>query len=243
MGQGRARLGVAGPVVASRTPDEARAAVERNAEMGVDWIKIRVDDNLGTTSKMPWPAVDAVIDEAHGRGLRVASHLFYLDDAKRLLRSGTDLIAHSIRDAEVDDEVIELLRERGVCYVPTLTREVSTFVYAERPAFFDDPFFVAHALPSEVASVTDPRYQTNVRTSTSASQYREGLAQAQRNVKALVDAGIPVAMGTDAGGGCALPRLLRAHGAGADGRGRDHPEPGARERDRRRGRVSRSPGT
>ncbi len=65
-----------------------------------------------------------------------------LEDARGLLEEGTGLLAHSIRDASVDDELIALMLARNVCLTPTLTREVSMFVHAERPDFFDDPFFL-----------------------------------------------------------------------------------------------------
>lgn len=195
----RARLTFGGPVITAVTPEAARAAVEENAAMGVDWIKIRVDDNLGTTAKMPWEAVEAVLEAAHELGLRVATHVFYLEDAKRLLRMGTGLVAHSIRDVEVDAEVIGLLKEAGTCYVPTLTREVSTFVYARRPAFFDDPFFQEGAKETELARLSDPGFMEGVRGSAAAAGYREALGQAQRNLKRLTDAGVAVAFGTDAG--------------------------------------------
>jgi len=195
----RARLSVAGPVIAATTEAAARAAVAANAAAGADWMKIRYDDNLGTVAKMPWEAVHGVIDEAHRRGFRAATHLFYLDDAKRLLREGSDMVAHSIRDADVDAEVLALLRETRSCYVPTLTREVSTFVYAERPAFFDEPFFQRWADPREVASVSTPDARRAMAASPAAARYRGALAQAQRNLKAIVDAGLPIAMGTDSG--------------------------------------------
>ena len=175
------------------------AAVAENAAADVDWMKIRVDDNLGTVNKMPWEAVQAVHDATHERGLRLATHLFYLDDAKRLLRMGTDLVAHSIRDAEVDDELIGLLRESGACYVPTLTREVSAFVYTTRPDFFDDPFFQEEAKGSEVERVSEPAFMQAMGESRAAALYREGLGQALVNLKRLSDAGIPIAFGTDAG--------------------------------------------
>lgn len=195
----RARLHVAGPVIAAGDEAAARLAVATNAAAGVDWMKIRVDDNLGTTSKMPWSAIHGVLDESHRLGTRVATHLFYLDDAKRLLREGTDLIAHSVRDAPLDGEALDLLRASGVCTVPTLTREVSTFVYARRPDFFDDPFFVRYADTREVARVSTPDFQRSVAENPASARYRDALVQAQENVKALVDAGLPVAMGTDAG--------------------------------------------
>src|SRR5687767_9943619 len=102
----RSRVFVSGPVLTPRTPEDARAQVAQLADQKVDFVKIRVDDNLGTAQKMPPEVYRAVIDEAHRRGLRVAAHLFYLADAKTLLDAGADFIAHSVRDAEVDDELI-----------------------------------------------------------------------------------------------------------------------------------------
>jgi imidazolonepropionase-like amidohydrolase len=196
---GRARLFFAGPVIASTSTADAAAAVAANAAAKVDWIKIRYDDNLGTVAKLPWPVVETVMKESHARGLRVATHLFYLDDAKRLLRAGSDLVAHSIRDAPVDAEVIDLLRKRSVCYIPTLTREVSSFVYSERPGFFDDPFFQRYADRREVQRASAPDFQREMGRSPAAARYRDALRMAQRNLKTLFDAGIPIAMGTDAG--------------------------------------------
>src|SRR6185436_13911903 len=65
----RARIFVAGPVIAASTPQEARQMVAKVAAMKPDFIKIRVDDNLGTSKKMTPDIYRAVIDEAHKRGL------------------------------------------------------------------------------------------------------------------------------------------------------------------------------
>src|SRR5689334_5609161 len=48
----RARIYVAGPVLSPSTPDEARKQVDEVAAMKANIVKIRVDDNLGTTPKM-----------------------------------------------------------------------------------------------------------------------------------------------------------------------------------------------
>jgi imidazolonepropionase-like amidohydrolase len=205
----RARLFFAGDVVTGPTPEEAVQQVIANAERGVDWIKMRVDDNLGTTQKMPWPTIEAVIQEAHDRGLRVATHLFYLDDAERLLELGTDLVAHSVRDAELPASFAARLRADGVCYVPTLTREVTTFVYATRPDWFDDPFFARWANPAQIAAVTDPDYQSRMAASPAAARYREALVQAQTNLDLLADAGAPIAFGTDSGPAGRFPGYLQ----------------------------------
>ena len=201
----RSRLYVAGQVVSSNTAEAARAAVRANADRGVDWIKIRVDDNLGTAAKMPIEAARAAIEEAHARGLKAAAHIFYLADAKALLGSGIDLIAHSVRDADVDEEALRLLRQRNVCYAPTLTREVSAFVYARRPSFFDDAFFLADVFAPEVGRVTAPEFQRQMQSSTAAARYREALVKAQKNLGVLSEADVRIAFGTDAGQAARFP--------------------------------------
>ena len=67
----------------------------------------------GTTAKMAPEIYRAVIDQAHKKGMRVAVHLFYLDDAKQVLDAGADFIAHSVRDVEVDDAFAAMLYRRA----------------------------------------------------------------------------------------------------------------------------------
>lgn len=195
----RARLYLAGSVVAAESAEAARELVEENVALGADIIKIRVDDNLGTSRKMTPEVYRAVIDQAHQRGKRVAAHVYYLADAKGLLRSGVDLIAHSVRDDDVDTDFFTLLKQRNVCYVPTLMREVSTFVYESRPAFFSDPFFRREADTAVVRALADPRRQARVKADRAAQSYKRALQRAKKNLKALLDAGVMIAMGTDTG--------------------------------------------
>jgi imidazolonepropionase-like amidohydrolase len=194
-----ARVYVAGPVITATTPEEARKRVDEVANMKADIVKIRVDDNLGATKKMPPEVYRAVIDQAHRRGLRVAVHLFYLSDAKALLEAGADLIAHSVRDREIDAETIALLKAKDVCVCPTLMREVSTFAYESTPAFFSDPFFVREADRQVLDELKQPKRQQAMRESTSAQRYKAALEVAKRNLKKLADAGVRIAMGTDTG--------------------------------------------
>lgn len=195
----RARVYVAGPVLAPASPAEARVQVANVADQRVDWVKIRVDDNLGTTAKMTPEVYRAVIDEAHARGLRVAAHLYYLEDAKSLLEAGVDFIAHSVRDQKVDAEFVSALKASGRCYTPTLMREVSTYVYESTPDFFSDPLFLKYANPAWVAAGRDPARQQATRTSLSAQTYKAQLPFAVMNLERLAEEGIPIAMGTDTG--------------------------------------------
>jgi len=198
-GLDRARIFVAGPVVADKVPHEAAAQAARNAAAGVDWLKIRVDDNLGTAQKMPWPPVEAVLAIGDDTGIPVATHIFYYEDAMRLIESGSGLIAHSVRDRAVDEAFFDAIKTAGICYVPTLVREVSTFVYAERPSFFDDPFFLEGAKRSEMERLTHPDYMAGIAASAAAEGYRLALAQAKENLAMLQEAGVPIAFGTDSG--------------------------------------------
>lgn len=195
----RARVLASGPVIDDAEPEAAAASARANVEAGADWLKLRVDDNLGTGTKMPWDAVQAVLDVSEESGVPLATHLFYLEDAKRLLEMDTGMIAHSVRDRPVDGEFVAALEEAGICYVPTLTREVSTFAYADNPDFLADPFFLAEAHPGQLARVTDPDFVGRMAESRAAAGYRVALEQALENVKTLVDQGLPVAMGTDSG--------------------------------------------
>src|SRR5215475_1307064 len=195
----RTRIYLAGDVITGATPQEARRMVARVAATKPDIIKIRVDDNLGATPKMSPEVYRAVIDEAHQRGLRVAVHIFYLEDAKDLLRAGADFIAHSVRDKEIDGEFVSLMKKRDVPYCPTLTRDLSAFVYESTPPFFSDPIFLREADRDVVAQLQEPRRQEAVRKSATAQRYKEALAVAMRNLKKAADAGLLVVMGTDSG--------------------------------------------
>jgi imidazolonepropionase-like amidohydrolase len=195
----RARIFVGGTVVTGETAEEALAVVDENADMGVDWIKFRVDDNLGTAAKMPPAVYQPVIERAHELGLPAAAHVYYLDDAKLLLESGIDFIAHSIRDAQVGEEIVTLFAERDACYCPTLTRELSTFVYEQIPEFFEDPFFLAEVDEEIIDQLSDPARRQSVRDSSAAQQYEAALPVAAANLKALSDAGVRIAFGADSG--------------------------------------------
>ena len=195
----RARIFTSGPVLNPSTPDAARADVAKVAAMKVDNVKIRVDDNLGTTPKMAPEIYRAVIDEAHKRNLRVAVHLFYLGDAKSVLDAGADFIAHSVRDLDVDNDLIAKLKARGVCMCPTLMREVSTYVYESTPAFFSDPLFVKYSDAQWISQRKDPAFQAKTAKDPTGQRYKVALEVASRNTKKLSDAGVTIAMGTDTG--------------------------------------------
>lgn len=195
----RARLYIAGEVISGETPVEALAVVDSNEQMGVDFMKIRVDDNVGTTKKMSQEVYRAVIARSHDLGYKIATHMYYLEDARKLAEAGSDILAHSVRDRPVDKEFIALLKKENTVYCPTLTRELSTFVYGEEVDFFTDPFFSREYDSIMVQPLRDPDYKQKIRNSHSAQTYKAQLPVAMANLKTLSDAGVPIIFGTDSG--------------------------------------------
>ena len=198
-GLDRARIWIAGEVISSGTPEEAAESVARSLALPADFLKMRVDTNLGANERVSSETIEKVMELGREAGKRVTTHIFYLEDAKEVLRAGSGLIAHSVRDQPVDEEFLELMKEKDVCYVPTLVREISTFVYAEVPEFFDDPFFLKDADPAVLDQLRDPERMERVANSSSAQGYREHYPIAMANAKAVADAGVKIAFGTDTG--------------------------------------------
>jgi len=195
---GTARLFMSGPVLSPSSPQAAFEDVSELMQHNPDWTKIRVDDNLGRSQKMSPEVYRAVIEASHEHEIPLAAHIVALEDAKGLLEANVDLIAHSVRDEPADSELIDMMLERDICITPTLTREISVFIYSERPDFFDDPFFLRYADSDVIDQLQEPEVQQRY-TGTTADYYREALPLAKENMMALHNAGIRVILGTDSG--------------------------------------------
>lgn len=158
-----------------------------------DLVKIWVDDfGDKSTRKMDPALYREVIAQAHKHGLRVAAHVFYLEDAKRLARDGIDIFGHSVRDKPVDAELIGLMKKNKVSYIPTLDLDEAFYVYADKPDWMGQPFFRQSLDPGVWEWLHSPAYKVK-------EQSRKDFSVAQRNVRALHAAGIPVGLGTDSG--------------------------------------------
>lgn len=181
------------------TPEEARADVDEMATRHPTLVKIWVDTGLGK-SPAPNPAVyAAAITEAHRKRMRVAVHVYYLADAKRVAEDGADILAHSIRDQPVDSEMIALLKKHKMYYVPTLQLEEAFFIYADHPTWMDTAFFKNAVNPEVLAQMLSPEYQQKITQDPTTPIHRAALRTAMANLKTLQDAGIPIGFGTDSG--------------------------------------------
>jgi imidazolonepropionase-like amidohydrolase len=150
---------------------------------------------------MDRPTWSAIIDEAHKKNMRVAVHIYYIKDAQAAIDEGVDILAHSIRDADVTPPLIAEMQQKHVAYIPTLTRDLSVIVYETTPDFFKDPFFLrGGALYNEqVPQLSTEEWHQKVQKDPTTEMIRGALVEANKNLKTLSDAGIMIGMGTDSG--------------------------------------------
>jgi imidazolonepropionase-like amidohydrolase len=141
------------------TPQQARAKVDETVAAGADYIKIWVDGGFGTRAKLTPEFCAAVLEQARKHGKLTFGHAYELVDARMLVERGLNVLAHNVRDRQVDSEFISLLKQRNVTLIPTLVRDELLFAYAEAPAWIDDPFFLKFVPPERLAVLKnqDPR--------------------------------------------------------------------------------------
>ena len=193
------------PAAVSQVPAE----LDSLASLNIKIVKMWVDDFNKTVPKMDSVVYRAIIEEAHKRNMRVAAHVYYLADARRLVADGVDILAHSIRDSVVDDAFLADMKAKNVIYVPTLSLDKFAYAYAGDPEWINDPFFKSSLEPGTYEMITSANYKTNTKNSPAYVRNENGFKIAMTNLKKIFDAGIRVALGTDSG---AFP--IRAQGFG-----------------------------
>lgn len=165
------------------TAAEGRKAVQELAAKKVDIVKIWVDDRDGKYKKLTPELYTAIIDEAHKNKLRVTAHIFALEDAKGLLKAGLDAFAHSVRDRDIDDEFVAMMKARpNVVLVPNLPDRG-----------------VAADMSWLRGSISDQELQKLQAGATDRPQAQAAFGIQARNLAKLNAAGVKIALGTDGG--------------------------------------------
>ena len=160
---------------------EGRKAVQELAAKKVDIVKIWVDDRDGKFPKLTPALYTPVIDEAHQHKIRVAAHIFSLEDAKGLLRAGIDAFAHGIRDRDIDDEIVALFKARPtVVLIPNMP---------DRGVAVDYGWLRGR--------IADGELQKLQAASTDRPPAQQSFGIQARNLAKLSAAGVKIAIGTD----------------------------------------------
>ncbi|MEO5739481.1 MAG: amidohydrolase family protein [Vicinamibacterales bacterium] len=197
VGRGIAATPMAGPVADYRlgvpygalTQTEGRALVHELQARKVEMIKIWVDDRLNTVPKLPVSVYEAIINEAHKNGMRVVAHIFNLEDGKQLLKSGVDGFAHGVRDRDVDQDYLMILKQHPKVWEgPNLPPRTTT---AEEAA-------AAITWVSETLPASQIRRMRDELASRRPVAAPNDLFEIQcRNLKRVHDAGMMIGLGTD----------------------------------------------
>jgi imidazolonepropionase-like amidohydrolase len=167
--------------------DEARAAVRSMADKKLKNVKIWVDDRRGTYPKMTPEVYNAVIDEAHARGMKVQAHAIALADQKAVVAAGADVLVHTVQNEKLDDEFLGMLRAKKP-YWTTVIGLGDRSEVCDHEAFVDDTYPDAVLEAIRATSCGPP--------SPTAATREEILAN---NVPKMIANGARLLLGTDAG--------------------------------------------
>src|SRR6202035_4640804 len=187
--------------------DVGRSGVRYLASQGSHAVKVWFIPNKDRTIEQMAVAVRAAGEEAKRLRLTLIVHSTGLEEAKAALKAGAHLLVHSVWDKPIDQEFLDLLKAKGTIYCPTLTvargyvRMFAAAVQGKAPAVDDpngclDPVTLAKVAATATAGaggVTAEQLATRDRV----TGERERTAAA--NLKRVKDAGVTIAMGTDAG--------------------------------------------
>ena len=182
-----------------KTPDEARAKVDEIVAKGADFVKVWIDSQNGKLVKLSPEFCAAVMDQARKHGKITMAHVYEYADAKMIVDKGVNILAHNVRDQEIDADFVATLKRRNVSVISTLAREEGMFVYGEAPAWIDDPFFRKGLLAERLAILKTKKREEQAKDPELARNKR-AFEIDKINLKKLSDAGVRVVLGTDSGG-------------------------------------------
>jgi imidazolonepropionase-like amidohydrolase len=179
-----------------QTPREARAAIKRWLAYKPDAIKVFTDGwRYGTEpdmTSMEEETLRAIVEDAHAQGVEVLTHTVTLEKAKIAARAGVDVIAHGVGNAEADDELIKLMREKGTTYAPTLA------VYEAKPRGIRSPLLRVLLEPAAI-QIRERQAAAPTRPAPPNTARQTRWQNLTRNTAVLNNAGIRFGTGTDAG--------------------------------------------
>ena len=169
--------------------EEARQAIQELAEQSVDIVKIWVDDREGGVTKLSPELYGAVIDEAHKHDLRVTAHAYELEDVKGLLRAGLDAFAHKVGNGPIDEELVDLFRERpNVFLVPTQFGG----------AVGQDLGWLSESVPADRLQQLEATIEDRL-AGRPGGHFRQDFETWADNLARLYSAGVRIAFGSDSG--------------------------------------------
>ena len=180
------------------SPDAGRLGVEDLYKKGVDAVKVVVDSRRNTQVKLRPEITAAIIEQAHKHRLKVFAHIHDEEDARTLMGQGIDMLAHQVRDKEVDDNFIALMKAKKVTMISALVQILSFYMYADSPAWLDDPF-LTRVFPPERIQIAKTKLKEDQSKAPEAAFNRQEFKIATANFTKMLKAGVRLGLGTDSG--------------------------------------------
>jgi imidazolonepropionase-like amidohydrolase len=108
----------------ARTPEKAHEIMTGALSYKPELIKIFTDGwRYGATPSLPSmneETIAAITADAHKAGVKVMTHTLTLENARITVRAGVDSLVHGIQDRAIDDDFIQLIKNKGTGYTATL---------------------------------------------------------------------------------------------------------------------------
>jgi imidazolonepropionase-like amidohydrolase len=184
--------------------EEARKAVSEMADRKSDVLFLWANGMKAATSA-------AVIDEAHKHKMKVFADAPALSEAKDVVKAGVDALIGSVRDRDVDDELISLMKEKNVAYAPALSSLEARFVYSDKPRWRGESAMVELYPPGLSAYLGDPTFLGKYGREYATDSARQQFATAKNNLKKLADSGVTIAFGSGSGLPYTFPGYFEHH--------------------------------
>jgi imidazolonepropionase-like amidohydrolase len=186
----------------AKTPEDGRAKVDEIVAKGADFVKVWIDAQGGRYPKLTPEFTAAVMDQAKKHNKIRMAHIVELEDARRIVDQGVNILVHNVRDQEIPDDFITTLKEKDVAVVSTLAREEALFVYGEGPngpPRTDNPFFQKGLTPERL-TLLKSKHREDQANDAARPRWLRMFDTDKKNLKKLADAGIKFGFGTDSGG-------------------------------------------
>jgi imidazolonepropionase-like amidohydrolase len=198
------------PFVEMTTDSATRRAVRDQLALKADFIKIWyivLDKDIEKGARKNLPLVQAAIDEAHKNKLRVAVHATDRITAQLAVESGADFLVHSVDDEIIPDAFVKLLKEKKTVLCPTLVVYENYFkVLGDTYHFNTDELNLAN--PELIGTIIDYPLPDTVQGNRYSRLLKDPVQKKKMattdsimavNLNKLVDGGVVIATGTDAG--------------------------------------------
>ncbi len=204
-------LGKDEPFSLAQNVEDAVKMVREQLPFKPDFIKIWYivgADGLGVeeSARNNLPIIQAVIEEAHKNNLKVAVHATQHITAQLAVASGCDFLVHSVDDQIITPEFVALLKQKKTILCPTLTVSGAYLKTFGQNINFSN-YELLTADPYQLGTLLDLKHIANKPLVDTYKSYANSRAFAAKktdsismvNLKILVDAGVTIATGTDAG--------------------------------------------